>query len=320
MFPISRGIDSAVVEQKAKIKGKMDRRDFLIKSVIGALGVPFMGACSSFGSVSARDFKLGVFDTTFGGKYAANPEVLEIAKSIGLDGVQVSSKEKDYSKPFASPETIGRFKAEMMKTGMEIASVAPVAFNEFPFISAENAVKFLNSSIDVAADLGSDALLLPFYGKARMNPKNGAPMYEDKFKALVEKLKEVVPAAEKKGVMICMENSISADDDKRIIDAVGSDFVKVYFDIMNFGHYGFKAVESIKALKGYIGQVHLKSDAHDLSLPAKNPEEGVRACIDSLIEGGYRGWFVFELHGFKKRDLESRMGIVRTNTKYVRSL
>ena len=50
---------------------------------------------------------------------------------------------------------------------------------------------------------------------------------------LVKVLKDVAPKAEKQGVIIGLENYLSAEDNMRIIDRVGSPAVKVYYDVGN---------------------------------------------------------------------------------------
>ena len=46
-------------------------------------------------------------------------------------------------------------------------------------------------------------------------------------------LKRVAPKAEKRGVTIGLENWLSADDHRRLLDRIGSPAVKVYYDVGN---------------------------------------------------------------------------------------
>lgn len=297
-------------------KTNVSRRDFLIKALMGVGCLSTASACRTLGLCEYSGIKLGVFDATLPKGNTKDPKALYLAKSLLLDGVQVSSSSKEYGQEFFSKELLERYKFAMKETGMEISSVAPTGFNGAPFIASDNAVNFLKSSIDAASELNTRALLLPFYGAARLN-ENGKPIKEEFVKPLIERLKAVAPYAEEKGVVVCMENSISADDNKRIIDAVGSEYIKVYYDTFNFQYYGFPSVDAIYALKGYIGQVHVKTKEHDFSLKTTIPEEGMEACIQAFIDIGYKDWIVLETHGFKK-DPKAIVDLIGKNVAYLR--
>ena len=46
-------------------------------------------------------------------------------------------------------------------------------------------------------------------------------------------MKEVARYAEKAGVVVALEDWISAEDNIKLLDAIGSDFVGVYYDARN---------------------------------------------------------------------------------------
>lgn len=294
----------------------VSRRDFLIKALMGVGCLSMASACRTLGMCEGSGIKLGVFDATLPKGNTKSAKALYLAKSLLLDGVQVSSSNKDYYKEFFSKDLLAEYKFAIKDTGMEIASVAPTGFNGAPFVATENSVEYLKSAIDAAAELGAPALLIPFYGSARLN-ENGKPIKEEFVKPLVERMKIAAPYAEEKNVLICMENSISAEDNKRIIDAVGSSHLKVYFDTFNFQYYGFPSLESIYSLKGYIGQVHVKTKEHDFSLETSIPKEGMEACIQAFIDIGYKGWVVLETHGFKG-DSKATIDLLSKNISYLR--
>ena len=61
-------------------------------------------------------------------------------------------------------------------------------------------------------------------------------------------IKGIVPKAEKQGVMLGMENWLSAEDNMRIIDRVGSPAVKVYYDVGNSADKGRDILKEIRTL------------------------------------------------------------------------
>ena len=59
-------------------------------------------------------------------------------------------------------------------------------------------------------------------------------------------LKEVAPKAEKAAIAIGLENYLSAEDNRKIIDRVGSTAVKVYYDVGNSTDKGRDVVKEIR--------------------------------------------------------------------------
>ena len=78
-------------------------------------------------------------------------------------------------------------------------------------------------------------------------------------------LRSLAPEAEKAGVILGLENTISAEDNARILDMVGSKNVLVYYDVGNSTKKGFDPVKEIRWLgKDRICQFHFKDNPHYL--------------------------------------------------------
>ncbi len=293
------------------------RRDFIYRSLVSmGLGVGALNALTACKKKEAYNYPIGVCDWSIGA--AGNPTSLDIAKKIGLDGVQISSAKKKPEGDFYTKEEIAAYKAKMAETGMKIASTSPTCMNTNPFYLAKGTVEFTCSAIDAAAELGSDCILLPFYGPANMQ-KPDKKMNEAFFKPLVERLKEVAPYAEKKGVMVALENSISAEENLKVLDAVGSNMVNVYFDIFNFQFYGHETLPALKALKGRIGQIHLKDAKHKLDSNSEFPRK-MNEVLATIAKDGYKGWMVLESHGFSpKKEGYSDADLFKHNAEFARN-
>lgn len=293
----------------------ISRRDFFKKTACaaaaGGFAASFLGACCKFGGCAP--FKYGVCDWTIG--KAGDPKNFALAKAMGLDGILLSSESYDYKGPFYTPAQIAEFKGLMASTGLEVCSTGPTAMNGKPFISADNAVEFTCKSMDAAAALGAHNIILPFYGNARLDDKN-KKLREDAFKPLVERLKEVARYGEKIGVTVSLENSISAEDNLRVIEAVGSERVKVYLDIMNFEYYGFDTPDAIHKLKGNIGEIHIKDFGCRLDSKSGIPRD-VDKCLQAILDIGYKGWLVFEVEGFKAEKFGTMEKVIVDNKAYV---
>ena len=234
-----------------------------------------------------------------------------------MDGVQLSSPKNKPEGDFFTPDDIAKFKAKMDETGLKVASTAPTCMNPCPFYSTDGAVEFTCKAIDAANALGAHSILLPFYGPANMQDAN-KKMDEKHFAPLVKRLKEVAPYAKKKDVLVCMENSISAEENIRVIEAVGSVYIKVYFDIFNSQYYGHNTVRDLNLLgKRYIGEIHMKDKGHRLDSGSGMPES-MQACIDAICGIGYEGWLVMELHGHNPKKDGSVEEVLKHNLEYLK--
>ena len=106
----------------------------------------------------------------------------------------------------------------------------------------------------------------------------------------VKALRGAAPKAEKLGVIIGLENYLSADDNRKIIDRVDSANVKVYYDVGNSTDKGRDVAKEIRALGKLICEFHAKDGPHMLGKGRIDFRE-VRKAID---DAGYRGWLQLE--------------------------
>ncbi|MBQ6534788.1 MAG: sugar phosphate isomerase/epimerase [Opitutales bacterium] len=296
----------------------IDRRKFLSQMVSAAAlaGLsPAISACRCACNSSRKPFKMGVADWSL--LKGGDPSAFDVAKEIGLDGVQVSMNFEPENPVWGTPEKIAALKSAMARTNLECASTAAVC-GKNPFIKYGTVVDYIKDACKASAQLGAKDMLVPFYGKGSLLDTSTMRIKEEYFKPVVERLKLIAPVAEKYGVTIGMENSLNAEDDIRIIEAVGSPAIKVYFDIMNFQYYGFETVPEMKKLKGYINQIHLKDIGHKLDSNSGMPRD-MRACFDTILEIGFDGWLVFETHGYNPKKLGPVEGLLKHNLEYVKN-
>jgi sugar phosphate isomerase/epimerase len=153
--------------------------------------------------------------------------------------------------------------------------------------------------------MGVRVVLLPFFGK-------GALETGDEMDKVGDILKEIAPAAERSGVILGLEDTISARDNVRIMERSKSSAVLTYYDVGNSTKSGFNVVEEIRWLgRRRICEVHLKDNPHYLG-------EGTidfKAVIDALADIGFDGWAQLETESPVALDAD-----MRRNLKFVRDL
>jgi sugar phosphate isomerase/epimerase len=130
---------------------------------------------------------------------------------------------------------------------------------------------------------------------------------------VVEVLRQLVPRAEESGVILGLENTLTADQNLEIIDRVGSEMLQVYYDVGNSTHYGYDVPTEIRKIgKERICEIHLKDWATPV-LGASGGEVDFRVAAEACREIGYDKWYVLESSGRKNKFLED----TRANVKFV---
>ena len=228
------------------------------------------------------EVRLGVCDWTIA--KSGDPAALGLAGSLGLDGVQVSLVPKGDSLALVDPALRRAYMEAAERTGVAIASFAIGDLNDVPLKSDPRAEKWLGQAIEVAAAMGVKIILIPFFGKGDL--KNDPAGLD----ASIAALKRLAPAAENAGVILALENWLSAGDNLKILERVGSPAVRVYYDVGNSQDAGHPIFDEIRLLGARIAEFHAK-DTKDLYGKGSMDFPAVRKAMEDI---GYDGWFVIE--------------------------
>ncbi|HLB74239.1 MAG TPA: sugar phosphate isomerase/epimerase family protein [Sedimentisphaerales bacterium] len=262
----------------------LTRRRMLANTAWAAAAVTLTGSCKSplrLGG-SRKGFKLGVCDWTIGKR--SDPGSFEVAKRIGLDGVQVDFGGGENDLQLFDTALQAKILAEAAKQEMQIASLAMGHLNNIPYKSDPRTEAWVSQAIGVAKSMRQSIILMAFFGNGDL--KNDPEGIDE----VVARLKKVAPKAEDAGVALCIESWLSAEEHLAIIERVGSPAVKVYYDVANSNMAGYDIYKEIRQLGRHICQFHAK-DYDDLYGKGTIDFEKVRSAIDDI---GYRGWLVME--------------------------
>ena len=248
-------------------------------------------------------FKVGVTDWNL--KQEAKLEAIALAKKIGFEGVQVSlGHEPAGTLPMSDPARQRQYVAESKKVGLPIASVCLEILHRNYLKNDPLGQRWVAESIPAAKALGVKVVLLPFFGK-------GALTTPAEMDFVGDALKEIAPAAEKAGVILGLEDTISAKDNVRIMERTRSPAVLTYYDVGNSTQNGFDVLSEIKWLgKDRICEVHLKDNPHYLGEGTIDFGQVVRLLADI----GFADWAQLECDAPSKNveaDMTRNLAFIR---------
>jgi sugar phosphate isomerase/epimerase len=200
--------------------------------------------------------KIGVTDWNLG--KAGKLEAVEQAARLGFEGVEVSLGRKLAADklPLDNPELIGKYVAAAKQHKIALAGTCLDILHVNYLKNDKLGQRWVLDSIPITKQLQARVVLLPFFGKGALETK--AEMdYVGDF------LKDAAKEAEKAGIQFGLENTISAEDNVRIMDRAGSKALKVYYDVGNSTNGGFDILKEISWLgASRICQFHLKDKGY----------------------------------------------------------
>ena len=235
-----------------------------------------------FAAPGDRRFKIGACEWSLG---KSDPTCMEVARQIGLDGVEVNMGNMGNRMKLRQPAVQKAYIEAAKKNGVEVASLAMAETNNVPIFSEPQAAIWLLDSIAVCQALGIRVVLLAMFGTGELKATDTASMGR-----VVELLKEIGPRAEKAGVIIGLENYLSATDNLKILDRVGCPAVQVYYDVGNSTDKGYDILKEIRLLGKRICMFHAKDGGFMLGQGRIN-FKAVREAMDDIE---YKGWIQIE--------------------------
>ena len=251
--------------------------------------------------------RIGITDWNL--RMTGKPEAIALAARLGFEGVQVSCGRVlvDGKQPLDNPELIAQMKALSKEQGIPIDGTCVDRLHTDGLKSEKAAVGWVRDAIRITHDLGTQVILLPFFGKWALN----TPAEMD---YTADVLRDLGPEAEKASVVLGLENTISAEDNVRIMERSRSKAVLVYYDVGNSTGRGFDVVKEIRWLgKARICQMHLKDNPNYLG-------EGkiqFGPIMQAIREIGFTGYANLETDAKSAATLEADQ---RRNLEYIRKV
>lgn len=278
--------------------GSMTRRAFLgtgASAAVAAMALPGLAAAAN-----AR-FRVGVTDWNLNEE--GKVDAVALARQLGFDGVQISIGKGTDKLPLSDPALQKAYLDESKRVDLPIASLCLEILHRNCLKSDPLAQCWVADAISIARAMGTRVILLPSFGKCAL--QTAAEMDR-----VGDVLKEVAPAAERAGVVLGLENTISARDNVRIMERSQSTAVLTYYDVGNSADNGFDVVQEIRWLgRARICEVHLKDNPHYLGAGKID----FKAVVDALADIGFDGWAQLETDSPQsvKADMRRNLGYIR---------
>jgi L-ribulose-5-phosphate 3-epimerase len=213
---------------------------------------------------------------------------LEQGKQAGLDGVEIRVGNAAEKLRIADPEVRQQFKEQMASTGLVISSFMMGLLNTNPLASDPRAPAWLDQSIDAAKDLGAGVILVAFFGNGNLLQDN--QLKQGDVDVVVQRLKAAAPRARDAGVVLAIENTLSAKQNVEILERIGHESVRIYYDVGNSNYRGYDVPAEIRFLKDRIASFHFKDRDHYLG-EGNIQFEPIAEAVKAI---GYKGWIVME--------------------------
>jgi L-ribulose-5-phosphate 3-epimerase len=285
---------------------RLSRRQMILRS---GQATAWLALATSYAPLFAapekRRFRLGACDWSIG--KMGDPAALDVAKEIGLDGVQVSLGTAADDMRLRQPDLQRQYRDAARKNGLQVASLAIGELNNVPYKSDPRTVPWVGDSIDVCKALGVQVVLLAFFSKDDLRDD---PAGVDE---VVRRLKAVAPKAEKASVILGIESWLNAEQHLDILERVGSQAVQVYYDVCNSNDRGYDIYKEIRQLGKRICEFHAKENGSLLG-QGKVDFHKVRAALDDI---DYRGWV--QIEGAVPRG-KSMLESYQANCKFMRGV
>ncbi|MDA2938702.1 sugar phosphate isomerase/epimerase [Acidobacteria bacterium AH-259-A15] len=251
------------------------------------------------------------------------------AKDAHLQGIQVSVGLQPDSIPLRDPAVRRKYLELGKRYGITFHSVAAGRIlNRIPLKSEPQSAVYVIDAVEAAAALGAKNILIAFFGVADLRlrdatgefrnvsdgPFNSYELDRAGVTRVVEAMRQIAPRAKDAGVVLGLENTLTAKQNLEILDRIGSEMVHVYYDVGNSTRNNYDVPSEIRMLgNGRICEIHLKDQKTRL-LGAPGGVVNFKAIADACRDISYDKWYVLETSGRKNHFTED----TRANVAFVK--
>ena len=230
------------------VSGRLSRRNLL--TGVLATTAPLLLARNK------ASLQIGTMDTVL--KLAGKPEAIQLAKELDLAAVQVTLGESVDGKtlPLEDRELQRRYVNESEQQRIPIDSTYINMLHVSCLKSDPNASRWVSKGIEITKSLRAQILMTVFFGKC-------AVLNRTELNYVVDAFRDLTSAAERAGVILGFENTLSGEDNRYAADRIASAAFKIWYDVGNSTYNGYDVPAEIRMLgRDRICQFHFKDKGY----------------------------------------------------------
>jgi L-ribulose-5-phosphate 3-epimerase len=237
----------------------------------------------------------------------------QLAKDVGADGVEVDmgglGKRETFDNQLTNAATRQQFLDKAKELRLEIPSLAMTGFFAQSFAERPTVPRMIQDCVDTMTVMNVKVAFLPLGVECDLQQK---PELRPR---IVERLKMAGEIAAKAGVVIGVETSLSAAEEVKLLEDVGSPAIKIYFNFANAAKNGRDIATELRTLgKDRICQIHASNeDGVWLENDSKIDLPKIKQTLDEM---GWSGWLVVE----RSRDANDPRNVKKNFTANVTHL
>ncbi|MEW6357413.1 MAG: sugar phosphate isomerase/epimerase family protein [Planctomycetota bacterium] len=224
-------------------------------------------------------------------KDIAIASVLRQIAEAGYDGAELCLENRDISVDVMTDAKIAEVKDALSATGLGLTSVSLHA----PIVKDEAAFARVKRGVVIARKFDCDVFV------ACSGPGTGAG--KNDWTVLCGRVAELMEVCQEHNVFLALEPEPgfvlgSSDDMARLLDDIGSDYLRVNLDIGHAFITDEDVCESIRRLSSAIVHTHFEDIATDKTHKHLIPGEGAidfKAIVNALREAGYARYLTVDL-------------------------
>jgi len=217
-----------------------------------AFGMWTAGAASSLIAESRANLKIGVMDTVF--RLGGNPQAVPLARKLGLAAVQVTLGRSADGRtlPLEDSAAQQRWIKASIDSGIPLDATYLDQLHIDCLKNSAQAPMWVRKGIQITKNLNAKILMTVFFGKCQVLERKELDYALDRFA-------EILPEAERAGIVIGFENTSSGEDNRYAVDKLRSNFFKVWYDVGNSTYNHYDVPREIRMLgRERICQFHFK--------------------------------------------------------------